>query len=104
MIDELGVQGNDLVAPVDRGPGELVPDVDAQPRPFPEDPETLPPGVVQVLEIFVQALAVADLTGDAIVLDLPVGRRGHRQVDAGVTYLRHGPAVAEIDFGPVRHE
>ncbi len=50
-----------------------------------------------------QALAVADLAGDAVVLDMPVRRRGHRQVDAGILYFLHVPAVADDDFGPVRH-
>ena len=102
LIDELGVQGDDLVAAVDRSPGELVPDIDAQPGPLPEHPEAFPPGAVEVLEVFVQALAVADLAGDAVVLDMPVRRGGHHQVDAGILYFRHVPAVADDDFGPVR--
>ena len=55
------MQRNDLVSAVDRGPGELIADIEAQPAAGPrQDPETLPPGVVQVLEVFVEALAEAE--------------------------------------------
>src|SRR5208337_5117857 len=82
LTDELGVQRDDLIPAINRGAGELIADVEAQPAAGPEDPETFAPGMKQVGEVLMQALAMANLPGYPVILDLPVRGGGDHQVDA----------------------
>ncbi len=99
LADDLCVQGDDPVAAIEAGPGELVPDVHAQPPPLVQDPETFLPYTVQVTQVFMQALPEADLARGPVVLDLPVRRGGDGQLNDAVCQLRHAPAVGIVQHG-----
>ncbi|MGQ9628060.1 MAG: hypothetical protein ACUVV0_14290 [Anaerolineae bacterium] len=63
----------------------------------------LGPNPIQIKQILMQALPIADLPGDAIILDVPVWRGGEDQVNRPVFHLIHRATVSDYNFGPVAH-
>ena len=97
-LDDLGADGDDLVAAVVHGPGELVSDVDAEPASGMEDPSGFAPDEVEVVDVLLVGVVEPDLVSVSVVLQLPVGRGGDDEVDRGVREFPHGSGVTEDDF------
>jgi len=97
-LGDLGTDGDDLVASIVHGAGELVPDVDAEPAPGVEDPSGLVPDEVEVVDVVLVGVVEPDLVSVSVVLELPVGRGGEDEVDGVVRDFPHGAGVTEVDF------
>ena len=50
-----------------------------------------------------QGLSIANLAADPVVFNLPVRRGSGHEINGRGFDLRHGPAVADNDFGLVIH-
>ena len=67
-LDDLGADGDDLVAAVVHGPGELVSDVDAKPAAGMEDPSGLVPDEVEVVDVVLVGVVEPDLVSVSVIL------------------------------------
>lgn len=93
LRDHLGVQRDDLVATIHDGARELLPDVRTKPPPLLENAGTLVPDARRVVQVFVERLTEPDLSLCTVILDLPIGRRGHDEIDERVAEFRHRAGV-----------
>jgi hypothetical protein len=77
------------------GPEELVPNVHGDSTARFKHPRALEPNAAKILEVLRVAFLNPDLARFAIVLDRPVGRRGHDQLDrGGRQVLQDHPGIA----------
>ena len=95
--DDLGADGDHLVATVVGGARELVADIHTQPTSRCQRAVTLGPDEVQLVDVVLVAVGEAELGVTAVVFQLPV-RWGHDdELYRGVGDMIHGARVTEDD-------
>ena len=93
--NDVGVDRRDPVPAVGLGAKELVADIDRQPAARVERPLAFTPDPVKLADVLIVFLVEADLVLGLVVLQLPVGRRGHHQVYRAILDVGHRARVSQ---------
>ena len=78
--------------------GELVADVDTKPASLVKHPVALAPDQIEIVDVVLIGVVVAYLLFCAVVLELPVGRRGDDQMNRLVIQLHHPSRITNYYF------
>ena len=95
--NDLRADGNHFVAAIVGGAGELIADIDTEATPWTEHPMAFGPHQIQVVDVILVGVAESDLLIPAVVLQLPVRRRGHNELYVFVVDAGHLARVAQHD-------
>jgi len=93
-LDDFRPDRNDFIAAVIDRTGELIPDIDTEPAAVIEHPVTFIPDKIQLVDIAFVAVIEAYLVICAVILQLPVRRRGDDEMNGPVGQFAHFSAVA----------